>query len=40
MFLVFSDVLRVLSVAHANSMDILKCVQDVFICSQMFLDVL
>ena len=36
----FLDVLRVFSIAHRYSIDILRCVRDVFRCSWMFLDVL
>ena len=35
----FSDHLRMLSIAHRRSIDILGCAQDVFRCSQMFKDV-
>ena len=35
-FQMFSNVLRMLSIAHRHFIDILKCVQDVFGCYNMF----
>ena len=35
----FSDVLRMPSIDHIYSIEILRCVQDVLRCSQMFTDV-